>query len=64
MLIWKSVGFLFIMEETPLIRGEIIADQTWISDREMIHELEQKGYGEIEKEKLFLKQFETILTLL
>ncbi|MDH3204022.1 MAG: tRNA-intron lyase [Nitrosopumilus sp.] len=51
------------MEDTPLVNGEIISDQTCISDRTMIHELDQKGYGEIEKEKLFLKQFETLYLL-
>jgi tRNA-intron endonuclease len=51
------------MEETTLVRGEVISDQTCISDREMIHELEQKGYGEFEKEKLFLKPFETLYLL-
>jgi len=63
MLIWKSLGFHFIMEETPLVNGEIILDQTCISDKDMIHELDQKGFGEIEKEKLFLKQFETLYLL-
>jgi len=63
MLIWKSLGFHFIMEETPLVNGEIILDQVCISDNDMIHELDQKGFGEIEKEKLFLKQFETLYLL-
>ncbi len=63
MLIWKSLGFHFIMEETPLVSGEIISDQTCISDKTMIHELDQKGFGEIEKEKLFLKSFETLYLL-
>ena len=63
MLIWKSLGFHFIVEETPLVNGEIISDQTCISDKDMIHELDQKGFGEIEKEKLFLKQFETLYLL-
>ena len=51
------------MEETPLVKGQIISGQTCISDKKIIHELEQKGYGEIEKEKLFLKQFETLYLL-
>ena len=51
------------MEETPLVNGEIISSQTYISDKSMIHELEQKGYGEMEKEKLLLKQFETLYLL-
>ena len=63
MLIWKSDDFLFIMEETPLVHGELILEQTSISDKKMIHELEQKGYGELEKQKLLLQQFETLYLL-
>lgn len=51
------------MEDTPLVKGEIISDQTCISNKDMIHELEQKGYGEIEEGKLFLQQFETLYLL-
>ena len=53
----------FIMETTSLIHGEIISNQICVSDKNMIHELDQKGYGEIEKEKLFLKDFETLYLL-
>ena len=63
MLIWKSFGFLFIMEDTPLVRGTMVSDQACISDKSMVHELDLKGYGEIENEKLFLKQFETLYLL-
>jgi tRNA-intron endonuclease, archaea type len=55
--------FLFIMEETPLVKGDLVSDQTAISDKEMINELQLKGYGEIEKEKLFLKSFESLYLL-
>ena len=51
------------MDETPLVHGEMMSDQTCISDKKMIHELEQKGYGEMEKEQLFLKSFETLYLL-
>jgi len=51
------------MEETPLVNGEMISEQTYISDKNMIHELDQKGFGEIEEEKLLLKQFETLYLL-
>jgi len=63
MLIWKFLDFLFIMDETPLVNGQLISDQTCISDKSMIHELEQKGYGEIENKKLFLQEFETLYLL-
>ncbi|MDH3678220.1 MAG: tRNA-intron lyase [Nitrosopumilus sp.] len=51
------------MEETPLVEGELISDQTRISNKDMIHELELKGYGELEKDKLFLKFFESLYLL-
>ena len=55
--------FFLIMEETPLVKGELILDQVCISDKNMIRDLEQKGFGDIENEKLFLKQFETLYLL-
>ena len=51
------------MDETPEVTGDLILDQVYISNKNMIHDLEQKGYGEIQKEKLFLKQFETLYLL-
>ena len=51
------------MEETPLVKGELILDQVCIYDKNMIQDLEQKGFGDIENEKLFLKQFETLYLL-
>ena len=51
------------MEEPLLVNGEIVSEQTCISDKNMINELVIKGYGEIENEKLFLKQFETLFLL-
>lgn len=63
MLIWKSPDFHFIMEDTPVVNGEMISDQACISDKDMIHELAQKGFGEMEGEQLFLKSFETLYLL-
>ena len=51
------------MDETPEVSGELILDQTHISNASMIHDLQQKGYGEIEKNQLLLKQFETLYLL-
>jgi tRNA-intron endonuclease len=51
------------MDETLLVNGELISDQACISDKNMVHELDLKGFGEIEKEKLFLKSFETLYLL-
>ena len=51
------------MDETQLVNGELISDQTCISDKNMVHELDLKGFGDIEKEKLFLKPFETLYLL-
>ena len=51
------------MDETPLVNGELVSDQTCISQKNMIHELELKGFGDIEEKKLFLKSFETLYLL-
>jgi len=51
------------MEETPLVEGTLVSDQAKISDNEMIHELELKGFGEHEKDGYFLKPFETLYLL-
>ena len=51
------------MDETPVVEGELVSDQTKISNKDMIHELELKGYGEKENEKLFLKFFESLYLL-
>ena len=63
MLIWKYSIFLIIMDETSEVSGDLILDQTCISNKNMIHDLEQKGFGEIENGKLFLKSFETLYLL-
>ena len=63
MLIWKSFDFHFIMDDAPLVHGELVSDQTCISQKDMIHELELKGFGEVEKKNLFLKSFETLYLL-
>ena len=51
------------MEETPIVEGELISGNTRISNKEMIHELEIKGYGELENNKLILKFFESLYLL-
>ena len=51
------------MDDTPLVEGALVSNQTQISNKEMIHELEIKGYGEIEKDKLLLKFFESLYLL-
>ena len=51
------------MEETPIVEGELISGHTQISNKEMIHELEIKGYGELENNKLILNFFESLYLL-
>ena len=48
------------MDETIEVHGDLIVDQACISENKMIHDLEQKGFGEIDQGKLFLKSFETL----
>ena len=49
--------------ETDLIQGVLIKNQTIILDPDIQHGLEQKGYGEMEKNKLLLKSFESLYLL-
>ena len=51
------------MDKTHEVNGDLILDQVCISNKNMIHDLEQKGFGEIENGKLFLKSFETLYLL-
>lgn len=51
------------MDETPLVEGELVSNQTKVSNKEMIKELQLKGYGESEKDKLFLELFESLFLL-
>ena len=51
------------MDETPLVEGQLITEQACISKNEMIHELELKGYGDLENKNLILKPFESLYLL-
>ncbi|MDH3277510.1 MAG: tRNA-intron lyase [Nitrosopumilus sp.] len=51
------------MDDPPLVEGKLISNHTQISNKEMIHELQIKGYGEIENDKLLLKFFESLYLL-
>ena len=47
----------------PQVEGELVKDLALISNKDMQHELELKGYGEIDKKKFFLKPFESLYLL-
>jgi tRNA-intron endonuclease len=51
------------MDDTPLVEGELISNQAHISNKNMIHDLEIKGYGEIDNNKFLLKSFESLYLL-
>ena len=53
----------FMSIEKDSIQGVLIKNQSLILDPDVQQELEQKGYGEIEKNKLFLKPFESLYLL-
>ena len=63
MLIWKSEDSLFMMEEAPMVKGTLQDGKAFVSDKEMIHDLELKGYGEQGGEGLILKSFESLYLL-
>ncbi|MGI0072982.1 MAG: tRNA-intron lyase [Nitrosotalea sp.] len=45
------------------VEGILVKDYTMISDTEMQHNLEQRGFGEVIKKKFFLKPFESLYLL-
>lgn len=51
------------MDDTVLVEGELVSDHTKISNKDMIKELQLKGYGEIENGKLVLELFESLFLL-
>ncbi len=51
------------MEDTPVVEGTLISNHAQISNKEMIHELELKGYGEFENNEFILKFFESLYLL-
>jgi len=59
----SSNKFFMSTEADPEIQGVLIKNQTIILEPNRQQELEQKGYGEIEKDKLFLKPFESLYLL-
>ena len=51
------------MDEILSVKGQLVSDQVFVSDKNMIHDLELKGFGETENSKLLLKSFETLYLL-
>ncbi len=51
------------LESEPEVVGELVKDQTLITNKAMQQSLEQKGYGEFCKKKFFLKSFESLYLL-
>lgn len=51
------------MDDILSVKGQMVSDQVFISEKKMIHDLELKGFGEAENSKLFLKSFETLYLL-
>lgn len=45
------------------VEGILVKDHTLISDKEMQHNLEQRGFGEVMKKNFFLKPFESLYLL-
>lgn len=51
------------IDSEPEVEGELIEDQTLITNKTMQQSLEQKGYGELSMNKFFLKSFESLYLL-
>lgn len=51
------------MEDAIFIEGELVSGNVRISNKEMIHDLELRGFGENEKGTLILEYFESLYLL-
>ena len=51
------------LDTEPQVEGILVKNQTLITNKEMQNSLEQKGYGEVNKKKFFLKSFESLYLL-
>jgi len=49
--------------DEPQVAGELVKDQILITQKEMQHLLEQRGYGEFTNKKFYLKPFEALYLL-
>jgi len=56
-------NFFMSVEVDPEIQGVLIKNQSIILEPNRQQELEQKGYGDMVKDKLFLKSFESLYLL-
>jgi len=56
-------NFFMSAEADPEIQGVLIKNQSIILEPNRQQELEQKGYGDMVKDKLFLKPFESLYLL-
>jgi len=56
-------NFFMSAEADPEIQGVLIKNQSIILEPNRQQELEQKGYGDMVKDKLFLKPFESLFLL-
>jgi len=56
-------NFFMSAEADPEIQGVLIKNQSIILEPNRQQELEQKGYGDMVKDKLFLKPFDSLYLL-
>jgi len=50
-------------DSEPNVKGILVKNQTLVTDKIVQQSLEQKGYGEIDQKKFFLKPFESLYLL-
>ncbi len=50
-------------DSEPNVKGILVKNQTLVTDKTIQQSLEQKGYGEIDQKKFFLKPFESLYLL-
>ena len=50
-------------DSDPNVEGVLIKDQTLVTEKTMKNNLEQRGYGQIDQKKFYLKSFESLYLL-
>ena len=58
-----EIRCFFVVEYIPEIEGNLVSEQVFVTNNDMINELKLKGYGEIEDGQLLLQSFESLYLL-
>ena len=58
-----EIEYFLVVEDTPEVEGQLVSERVFVSNKDMIHELDLKGYGDIDGSHLLLQPFESLYLL-